>query len=106
MVCSYRSVCLACGSSVTPATAASGRFAASFFQSISKHGLGMLDGPSVGEHLIESWIVVVQTQQQFAQVRPRFDAVTLGASEDREQDSRPRAGLSAAQEQPVFSADR
>jgi hypothetical protein len=38
----------------------------------------------VGEHLIEMWIVVVQAEQQFAQIGPRFDAMTLGAGEDRE----------------------
>jgi hypothetical protein len=40
----------------------------------------------VGEHLIEPWIVVVQAEQQFTQIGPRFDAVTPGAGEDREQD--------------------
>ena len=66
----------------------------------------MIGRPLVGQHLIETRIVVVQAQQQFTQVGPRFDPVTLGAGEDREQDGRARPGLLAAQEQPVFSPDR
>ena len=45
-------------------------------------------------------------EQQFAQVGPRFDSVALGAGQNREQDGRPRSGLTAPQEQPVFPPDR
>jgi hypothetical protein len=62
----------------------------------------VLPRPLVGEHLIETWIVVVQAQQQFTQIVPRFDAVTLGAGEDCERDGRAGPGLPAAHEQPVF----
>ena len=44
----------------------------------------MIGRPSIGQHLIETRIVGMQAEQQFAQVGPRFDAVTLGAGEDRE----------------------
>ena len=106
MVCGRRSAGPAHCARVTAATTPSGRFATGFFEPVVEHGLGMLDCPLVGEHLIETWIVVVQAEQQFTQIGPRFDAVTLGAGEDREQDGRARPGLLAAQEQPVFSPDR
>jgi hypothetical protein len=75
-----------------------GRFAAGFFEPVAEYGLGMLPCPLVGEHLIETWIVVVQTEQQFTQVGPRFDAVTLGAGEDCKQDGCAGPGLLASQE--------
>ena len=106
MICGRRSVWPAHSSCVTAATAASGRFAAGFLEPVGKHGFGVLPCPLVGEQLIETWIVIVQAQQQFTQVDPRFEAVTLRAGEDCEQDGRPRSGLLAAQEQPVFSPDR
>jgi hypothetical protein len=58
----------------------------------------VLDCPLVGEHLIETWIVVVQAQQQFTQVGPRFKTMALGAGENREQDGRAGPGLLTAQE--------
>ena len=106
MVSGRRSAGLARCACVTAARALCGRFAAGFFEPIGEHGFGVIGGPLVGQHLVETRIVVVQAQQQLAQVGPRFDAVTLGAGEDREQDGRPRPGLLAAQEQPVLSPDR
>src|SRR5258707_2172840 len=106
MVCCRRSAVLPYGSVVTAAITSSGRSAPNFFEPISEHGIGVLDCPLVGEHLIETWIVVVQAQQQLTQVGPRFDTMTLGAGEDREQDGRAGPGLPTAQEQPVFSPDR
>jgi hypothetical protein len=91
---------------VTSARVLCGCFAAGFFEPVDEHGLGVMHCPLVREHFIETWIVVVQAEQQFTQVGPRFDAVTLGAGEDREQDGRAGPGLLAAQEQPVFSPDR
>ena len=89
-----------------PSLALASRLLTRFFQAIRKHRLGMIGSPSIGQHLIETRIVVVQAQQQFTQVGPRLDPMTLGAGEDREQDGRARPGLLAAQEQPVLSADR
>src|SRR3954469_23280788 len=66
----------------------------------------MLDCPLVREHLIKTWIVVVQAEQQFTQVGPRFNTMALGAGEDREQDGRAGPGLLTAQEQPVLSPNR
>ena len=85
---------------MTTATAPCGRFAARFLEPVGEHGLGVMHCPSVREHLIETWIVIVQAEQQFTQVGPRFDAVTPGAGEDCEQDGRAGPGLLAAQEQP------
>ena len=62
----------------------------------------MFDRPSIRKHLIEPRIVVVEAQQQFAQVGPRFDAMALGTGEDREQDGRAGPGLPAAQKHPIF----
>src|SRR5207302_2651161 len=106
MVCDRRSAGLAHCSRVTAATTSSGRSAPGFFEPISEHGFGVSDCPLVGEHLIETWIVIVQAEQQFTQIGPRFDTMTLGAGEDREQDGRAGPGLLTAQEQPVFSPDR
>ena len=38
----------------------------------------------VGQHLVETRVVAVQTQEQLAQVGPGLDTVTLGPSKDRE----------------------
>jgi hypothetical protein len=62
----------------------SGRFAAGFLEPVGEHGLGVLHCPLIGEHFVETGIVIVQAEQQFTQVGPRLDAVTLGAGEDRE----------------------
>ena len=66
----------------------------------------MIGCPAIGQHLIETRIVVVQAQEEFTQVGPRLDPMTLGAGEDREQDGRARPGLLAAQEQPILPANR
>lgn len=88
MLCVRRSAGSTACLRVTAATTSSCRFATRFFESIVEHGFGVLDCPLVREHLIETWIVVVQAQQQLAQVSPRFNTMTLGAGEDREQDGR------------------
>ena len=91
---------------VTATIASSGRFAAGFFEPVGEHGFGVMGGPLVGQHLVETRIVVVQAEQQLAQVGPRLDPVTLGPGKDREQNGRPRPGLPASQEQPILAADR
>src|SRR5437016_11792310 len=106
MVCVCRSAGPTACSRVTAATTPSCCFATRFFESVVEHGFGVLDCPLIREHLIETWIVVVQAQQQLTQVGPRFDTMTLGAGEDREQDGRAGPGVLTAQEQPVFSPDR
>src|SRR4051812_16863687 len=106
MVCGHRSAEPTACSRVTAATTPSCRFATRFFESVVEHGFGVLGCPLVGEHLIETWIVVVQAQQQLTQVGPRFNTMALGTGEDREQDGRAGPGVLTAQEQPVFSPDR
>ncbi len=91
---------------MTTTRAACGRFAAGFFEPIGEHGFGVIGRPLIGQHLVETRVVVVQAEQQLTQIGPRFDAVALGTGEDREQDGRSRPGLRAAQEQPVLAPDR
>jgi hypothetical protein len=40
--------------------------------------------PFVGQHVFETRIIVMEAEQQFAEVGPRLDSVPLGAGEDRE----------------------
>ena len=55
----------------------------------------MIGGPAIGQHLIETRIVSVQAQQNFAQVGPGLDPMTLCSGEDGEQNggSRPACSL-------------
>ena len=104
MVCRRRSAGRARCACVSAACAPCDGFAAGFFEPIGEHGFGVIGRPLVGQHVVETRIVVMQAEQQFAEVGPRLDPTSLGAGEDREQDVRPRPGLLAAQEQPVFAA--
>ena len=52
-VCGRKSAGLARGSCVTAAPTPSGRFAAGLFEAVREDGLGVLDYPSIREHLIE-----------------------------------------------------
>ena len=61
--------------------------------------------PAIGQHLIETRIVSMQAQKEFAQVGPWLDAVTLCPCQDREQDGRARPRLLASQEQPILAAN-
>ena len=85
--------------------ALSGRLLARFFQAIRQNHLGMRCRPVVREHFVKVWILGMQTQEDFAQVAPGLDPVTLGAGENGEQDSGTRARLLAAKEQPILSAN-
>ena len=62
--------------------ALAGRLVASFFQAIRQDRFGMVCRPPIGEHRIETDIVGVQTQEKFADIGPRLNPMTLGASED------------------------
>ena len=78
---------------MTASRALRGRFAAGFFEPIGEHGFGAIGGPLVWQHLVETRVVVVQAEQQLAQVGPGLDAVTLGPGKDREQNGQaPPAG--------------
>ena len=46
----------------------------------------------------------MQAQEQFAQVGPGLDTVTLGPGQDREENGRSRPRLAASQKQPILSA--
>ena len=102
MACHRRLAGCARCACVTAARAPCGRLAAGFFQPISEHGFGVIDGSLVGQHLVETQIVVVQAEQQLTQISPRLDSMPLGAGEDREQDRRPRPRLPAPQKQPIL----
>ena len=62
---------------MTSAPAPSGGFAAEFCETVGEQGLGVLGSPVAWQHLIESWIIVVEAEQQFTQVGTEFNAVTL-----------------------------
>ncbi len=84
---------LAIGTCVTAARAPCGRFAAGFFEPIREDAVGVISRPLVGQHFVQTGIVGVQTEQQFSQISPRLDSMSLGAGEDREQNGRSRPGL-------------
>ncbi len=65
----------------------------------------MIGSPTIGQHLIKSRIVSVQSQQDFAQVGPRFDPMSLCSSKDGVQNGGASARLFAAQKEPIFSAN-
>lgn len=96
----------ALGSGVTSSATLPGCLATGFFEPVVEHRVGVTSGPLIGKHLVETRVVVVQVEEQFAEVGPRFDPVAFRAGEDREQDGRPRSGLLAAEEQPVLSLMR
>ena len=81
------------GSATTSAVARDGRFGARLFQAVGQHGLGMPCRPKIGEHVLESFVICVQSHEKFTYVRPRFDAMTLCARQDRVQHCRSRAGV-------------
>jgi len=65
----------------------------------------MIGRPAIGQHLIETRIVGMQAQEEFTQVGPGLDPVTLRPGENREQDGRAWSRLLAAQEQPILPAN-
>jgi hypothetical protein len=48
------------GSGVSPPAALPCCLAAGFFKPVGKHGFGVIGGPLVGQHLVETRIVAVQ----------------------------------------------
>ena len=78
MVYGHRSAVRARCASVAAARALCGRFAAGFFEPVGEHGFGVIGSPLVGQHLVETRIVAVQSQEQLTQVGPGLDTVTLG----------------------------
>jgi hypothetical protein len=48
------------GSGVTSPAALPCCLAAGFFEPVGEHGLGVLGCPVVGEHFIETWLLVVE----------------------------------------------
>ena len=74
---------------MTSAVALSCRFAAGLFEPVVQYCLRVLGRPVVKQHLIESRIVSVQAQKQFAEVGPRFNPVPFGAGQNREQGGAP-----------------
>ena len=75
---------LAVGACITAVGAPSGRFATGFSKPVGERGFGGIGGPLVAQHLVETRIVVVQAEQQLAQLVPGLDTVTLGPGKDRE----------------------
>ncbi|HEY4311545.1 MAG TPA: hypothetical protein VGN12_19015 [Pirellulales bacterium] len=67
---------------MTAACAFCGCLAAGFFEPIGEHGFGVIGGPLVGQHLVETRIVVVQAEQQLTQIGPGLDPMSLGTGEN------------------------
>ena len=67
--------------------------------------LGMRSGPAVGEHFFQTFFLRMEAEKKVADVGPRFNAVTLGASQDRVQHGGSWAGSFTAQEEPILTTN-
>ncbi len=68
--------------------------------------------PAIGQHRIETRIarhggslIIMQAQENLAQIGPRLDPMSLGTGENGEQDGCPWSCLLAAEEQPILAAN-
>ena len=93
------------GTSATSAVAFAGCFGAGFVEAVGQHDFGMLGGPMIGKHLFESGIAAVQSHQKFSNLRPRLDAMSFRAGQDRVQHRRPRSCLLAVEKEPILAPD-
>jgi hypothetical protein len=66
-------------------------FGSGFVQPMGEDGLGMRCGPVVGQHLLQPWVVRMQTEEEFPYVAPRLDPMTLRTGQDRAQRRLPTA---------------
>ncbi len=82
-----------------------GGFGAGLFEAVSQHGFGVLSGPAIGKHLFELGIAGVQSHQKFSNIRPRFEAMSFRAGQDRVQHRRPRSCVLAAEKEPILAPD-
>ncbi len=73
---------------------------------IRQQSLGVSRDPDVGQKRFQIHHSRGQGRQQRTHIRQRFDSMTLGFGQDRETDRRRLASLVAAEEQPIFPADR
>jgi hypothetical protein len=69
---------------MTSATAPSGGFAAGFCEPVGEHGHWVWGSPVAWQHLIESWIIVVEAEQKFTPVGPGFNAASMAISRRRQ----------------------
>jgi len=93
------------GAASAVSIAFAGGLLARFFRAMVQDHLGILCRPAVREHLVELRIVGMETQEDFTEVGPGLDPVTLGSGENGEQNGGAWTGLLAAKEQPVLSAN-
>ena len=73
---------------MSPAGAGADGFGSGFFQPVVEDGLGMRRGPAIGQHLFETHVIRMQTQEEFTNITPRLDPMTLRTREDCVQHSR------------------
>ena len=53
------------------------------FQAIGQHALGMVDGPTIGKQVFESFVVCVQSQEKVSDIRPGLNAMPFRTGENR-----------------------
>ncbi len=73
---------------------------------MGQDGLGVLGGPTIGEQFFPLGIVSMGSQEDLAEIPPRFEAMTLCSGENRVQHGGPWSRLFTAQEQPILASDR
>ena len=72
---------------------------------MTENRLGMVRGPAIRQHLLQTQVLGIEAEKQVADVGPRFDAMSLGAGEDRIQHGGSWARRFTAQEEPILPAN-
>jgi hypothetical protein len=68
---------------------------------MAENRFGMGGSPAVWQHFFQARILGMEAEKQVADVRPRLNAMTLGARQDRIQHGGSWAGCFIAQEEPI-----
>ena len=66
---------------------------------------GMGSGPAIWQQLFQMLIIGMEVEKEVADVDPRFDAMALGARQDRIQHGRSWPRCFTAQEEPILPAN-
>ena len=82
----WLSVLIREGSAALPAGTFVGGFGARLFEAVSQYGFGVLGGPTIGKHVFQSRLVGVQPHEKLSNIRPRFEAMSFRAGQDRERE--------------------
>ena len=70
---------------------------------MAENGLGMGGSPAVWEHFFQARIICMEAEKQVTHVRPRLNAMTLSARQDRVEHGGSWASCFIAQEQPILA---